>query len=150
MGEDGNRVGTMKCIVKVKRQFLLNGSETKIIVPAYENDEKAMGPLRCGSMYKADFRKARNPEHNAKAFVLIKMIFDNQEKYANIEDLRTELKLQCGSYTHHVRSNGTIVYIPKSWSFADMDQTEFEELYDRLIDVAINDWHLKQAVEFLS
>ena len=140
----------MKCIVEVKRQFLLDGSETKIIVPAYETDEKAMGPLKCGNMYKADFKKARNPQHNAKAFVLIKLIFDSQEKYDNIEDLRTELKLQCGSYTHHIRSNGVIAYIPKSWSFADMDQIEFEKLYDRLIDVAINDWGLEEAVEFLS
>ncbi len=78
------------------------------------------------------------------------MIFDNQERYENMEDLRTELKLQCGSYTHHIRTNGEVCYIPKSWSFADMDQTEFEALYDRLIDVAINEWKLKEAVEFLS
>lgn len=140
----------MKCIVEVKRQYHLNGSEAKILVPAHACDEEAMGALRFGSMYKADFKKARNPQHNGKAFVLIKLIFDNQEKYENIEDLRTELKLQCGSYYHHVRSDGKVIYIPKSWSFADMDQTEFEELYDRLIDVAVEQWGLEEAVEFLS
>lgn len=131
----------MKCIVK-KCGYHLE--------PAYENDEQAFAKLKSGNMYKADFKKARNPEHNAKAFVLIKLIFDNQEKYMNLEDLRTELKLQCGSYTHHIRYNGDIHYIPKSWSFADMDQTEFEALYDRLIDVAINEWKLEEAVGFLS
>jgi len=130
----------MKCIVK-KCGYHLE--------PAYEMDADALDTLRNGTMYKADFRKARNPLHNAKAFVLIKLIYDSQEKYQNIEDLRTELKLQCGSYTHHVRTTGEVIYIPKSWSFADMDQTEFEELYDRLIDVAIENWGLKEAVEFL-
>ena len=132
----------MKCIVKKVDKYQL--------APAYENDAQLMEKMRVGSMYKAEFKKARNPEHNAKAFVLIRLIFDNQEKYTNIEDLRTELKLQCGSYHHHVRSNGDVIYIPKSWSFADMDQTEFEELYDKLIDVAIHKWGLREAVEFLS
>ncbi len=131
----------MKCIVK-KCGYHFE--------PAYECDQQAFETLKSGNMYKADFRKARNPGHNAKAFVLINLIYDNQEKYANKEDLRTELKMQCGSYYHHVSFNGDIKYFPKSWSFADMDQTEFEALYDRLIDVAINDWGLEEAVGFLS
>ena len=135
----------MKCIVKVTR----NVSGHTNLEPAYANDEEVFRKLRLGNMYKADFRKARNPDHHRKAFVLIKLIFDNQEKYKNLEDLRTELKLQCGSYRHHIRSDGTVMYLPLSWSFADMDQTEFEKLYDRLIDVAVQDWGLEQAVEFL-
>ncbi len=32
---------------------------------------------------------------------------------------------------------GEVCYAPKSWSFSAMDDDEFRELYQRLIDVAI-------------
>lgn len=118
-------------------------------MPASAHDAEEFEKLRITSEYKCDLRKARNPDHHRKGFALIKLIFDSQEKYTTIEDVLTELKLLTGWYRHHVRSNGEIVYLPKSISFADMDQTEFEEFYDRAIDVAINQYGLKEAVEFL-
>ncbi len=166
----------MKCIVKVTQEGFL--------APAYEHDAEEFEKLRRGNYYKADLRKARNPDHHRKGFALVKLIFESQEAYSNMEDLRTELKLKAGSYRHHVRAasdnklltrarglvrylpsgairtrlgilldqlqeEAKVVYIPLSWSFADMDQTEFEELYDKLIDIAIQDYGLKEAVEFI-
>jgi hypothetical protein len=100
-------------------------------------------------MYKCDIRRARNPDHHRKGFALIKLIFDSQEKYRTIEDLLVELKLQTGWYREHIRANGEIIYVPKSISFADMDQLEFEAFYETLIDVAIQHYGLKEAVEFI-
>jgi len=124
--------------------------EGHALIPATEHDEDQFQKLRFNLWYKTDMRRARNPDHHRKGFALIKLIFDSQEKYQTVKDLLTELKLQTGWYTEHVRGTGELVYIPKSISFADMDQTEFEEFYDRVLDIAIQQHGLEEALEFLS
>lgn len=135
----------MKCIVKVT----ISASNQRILEPASINDEREFEKLKLGNHYKADLRKARNPDHHRKGFALINLIFDSQEKYATLEDLLVELKLQTGWYTEHVRTSGELVYIPKSISFADMDQLAFETFYDRVMEIAIQNYGLEEALEFL-
>jgi hypothetical protein len=135
----------MKCIVTVARGY----GEQIILQPSSAHDETALESLRMHSQYKADLKKARNPDHHRKGFALINLIFNSQEKYTTMEDLLTELKLLTGWYREHVRSNGELVYIPKSISFADMDQMEFETFYDRVADIAIQNYGLKEALEFI-
>ena len=135
----------MKCIVK--KLMRLDGQAH--LVPGYAVDEEVFEKLRVGSMYKVDIRKARNPDFHRKAFALIKLIFESQEKYRTIEDLLIELKLRVGWYHEHIRSNGELIYVPKSISFADMDDLHFAQFYDAVIDIAIQDYGLKDAVEFI-
>ncbi len=121
----------------------------RVLVPSGHHDATEFEKLKFNNEYKIDARKARNPEHHRKAFALINLIFDSQEKYRSVEDLLTELKLRTGWYREHVRMNGEMVYIPKSISFADMDQTQFETFYDRVADIAVQDYGLEEALEFL-
>ena len=143
-------------------------------VPANEFTAEEFASFPTNSQYKANITKPRNPDFHRKGFALIKLIFDNQEKYTSFEALRTELKLLCGWYEEHIRTvpqskvlllmrkwatslpapiaerlemylqalekEATIVFLPKSMSFADMDALQFEEFYDRLVDVAIQNF----------
>jgi len=86
---------------------------------------------------ECEVRTARNPKHHRKFFVMVNFIFRNQEKFENITDLLIEIKLRTGHYKEHVTARGKLVYIPKSISFAKMDQREFEAFYDRALDVII-------------
>lgn len=45
-----------------------------------------------------------------------------------------------------LREQSAIVYVPKSISFEAMDQTEFEVFYERLIDIARDDFGLQEAL----
>lgn len=118
------------------------------LAPATADDEKKIETLRGENWYKADIRKARNPGYHRRAFALIKLIFESQERYTSIEDLLVELKLQCGWYVEHVRHSGELIYVAKSIAFESMDQLQFERFYDRLVDVAINFYRLEDAIEF--
>ncbi len=136
----------MKCIAKV---FRFDDGQ-RYLLPADEPSQVEFEKLRVHSAYKCDLKKARNPDHHRKGFAIINLIFDSQERYLTMEAMLTELKLLTGWYTEHVRFNGELVYIPKSISFADMDQLEFETFYDRVLDLAINKFRLgKPAIEFL-
>jgi len=131
----------MRCIVKVGPHHS--------VIPAYPSDEAVFESLKQGNMYKCDIRRARNPDHHRKGFALINLIFNSQERYRTIEDLLVELKLMTGWYREHVRSDGSLIYVPKSISFADMDQLEFERFYDAVIDIAIQKYGLEEALEFI-
>lgn len=135
----------MKCIVRVARDY-----DGRIILqPSNEQAEAEFEKLRMASDYKMDLRKARNPDHHRKGFALIKLIFDSQERFRSMDAMLTELKIKTGWYHEHITADGKLVYVPKSIAFESMDQTTFETFYDKLIDVAIQDYGLEQAVEFV-
>ncbi len=121
----------------------------RVLVPSGHHDATEFEKLKVGNEYKVDARKARNPDHHRKGFALINLIFDSQEKYTTIEQLLTELKLRVGWYEEHVRMSGELVLIPKSISFADMDQTQFETFYTRVTDIAIQEYGLEDALDFI-
>lgn len=154
-----------------------------MLVPVTEQDAEQFETwVRNGSWYKTTLAKARNPEHHRKAFALIKLILDSQERYQKIEDLLVELKIKAGWYDEFVRPTDSpglirlakfaascpapirrklegyiellraeagLVYVPRSISFADMGQLEFEQFYDRLIDIAKDEYGLEEALSFL-
>lgn len=130
----------MKCIVKV--------SADRKLVPAYETDQDDFEKLKRGGYYKATLVQARNPDHHRKGMRLIRDVFENQDTYETMEDLLIEFKLRTGWYTEHISLRGVVMYIPKSLDFASMDQTEFEEFYERAIDVALKFFDYKEAVEY--
>ena len=68
---------------------------------------------------------------------MLNIVLGNQDKYEHIEDLLTEVKLRTGHYEEHVTQNGKLVYLPKSISFARMDDIEFSKFYNRSIDAVL-------------
>lgn len=112
------------------------------LYPKYACDHEEYEKLRIGNDYKVQVRKARNPEHHSKAFVLINQMFDNQDRYQNKDDFMFEVKLLTGWVTRHIRMDGEITFREKPLNFADCDQLEFEEFYERLVDVAAQQFQL--------
>jgi len=90
----------MKCILRIKRHPELG----IIAAPVSQHDADEFAKLNLNSDYRAVITKPRNPGHHSKAFALIQLIFENQDRYSNLEDLLTEIKLLSGWYDHHVRA----------------------------------------------
>jgi hypothetical protein len=105
--------------------------------PASDLDYEIAGWLKDNEVYRCDIKKPRKLKFHRKFFALIDYVFNNQDKYANKEDLRVELELKAGSYREHVTTKGKILYIPNSIAFDKMDDVEFGQLYNRVIDVVL-------------
>ncbi len=166
------------------RVITYGGEALDCMIPATDADQQTFEKMRTNNWYKTDARKARNVDHHRKGFALINIIFDNQDRYQNMDDLLVELKLRAGWYHEHVRTIPTskelemleewlsvppqhidfkkiwqiidrlkeleqLVLLPKSISFNEMDQLEFEQFYERLIDIALFDYDLEEALEFI-
>lgn len=105
------------------------------LVP-FDNDCKPYNKLEEGEEIELEIKTPRNVKFHRKFFALIKLAFDNQENYTDIEELRQDL-IKYAGFTEQ-RTNyltGEIEYKHKSIAFAKMEEADFEIVYNRVLDV---------------
>ncbi len=105
-------------------------------IPAYDSDHEAAKKIKSGEMVKGSITRPRNVGFHKKFFALLNLGFQNQEQYEDFESFRAVVIMKAGFYTKIATDRGA-VYLPKSISFAKMDETEFEQVYDKVLDVII-------------
>lgn len=115
----------------------LNGS----LLPAYDSDYEKVKKIKQGDTVKCEVTKPRNIKFHKKFFALMNLVYQNQERYEHIDDLREQLTIAAGYYTTTYTLEGVEQQKAKSISFAAMDELEFGELYNALLDVIIKYFH---------
>lgn len=108
---------------------------TSGLVPLYDSDFENKKKLKIGEDYRVTITKPRNYQFHKLFFALIGMAFHNQDHYQFQEQLLIDLKLRVGHYDLQVSPEGKDIYVPKSISFAAMDQDAFKEFYDKCLSV---------------
>jgi len=97
---------------------------------------KAYDKLELNDQIEIDIKMARNYKFHKKMFALIKLCYENQEHYNNMEHLRKDLIKAAGFYSerkNHI--SGETSLEADSISFSSMDEAEFSEVYNRVLDV---------------
>lgn len=107
------------------------------LLPSLPKDKEALDKWINGEILRAEVSKKRNAKFHRKAFALINVIYEAQDRYTNREHLLTDIKCRTGHYHEFISSLGELFYIPDSISFAKCDQLEFEQWYSKVIDVAL-------------
>ena len=94
-----------------------------------------------------EVKKSRNIKFHLKAFALFNLVFDNQERYTNLEDLRHDLTIAAGYYTERANLEGEVIREAQSIAFNKMDELAFGEYYDNIIKQIILHFNFnKQAI----
>jgi len=65
------------------------------------------------------------------------MVYQNQERYTNTEDLRNDITIEAGYYTKRENIQGDTMKQANSISFASMDEHEFSDYYNKCLDVIV-------------
>jgi len=110
-----------------------------VLIPSLAADEAALSTISRGEIVSAKITKPRNSAHNRKFFALLQIVVENTD-YENSEQVLHLLKLKLGHYDAIVSTNGKVVYMPKSISFAKMDQAKFNEFYNQSINIVLRDF----------
>jgi len=105
---------------------------------AYPSDYDNLKKLKAGEFLECEIRMPRNVGFHRKFFALINMVYQNQSTYNNIEHLRRDLIIEAGFYEEWADFNGEVKRRAKSISFSSMGEDEFQELYDRVLDVIVD------------
>ena len=115
----------------------------------YDSDSEKAKKIPLNEPFVITYTKKRNIKFHRKFFALMNMIFDNQEKYNSIEHLRKDLIIAAGYYDTRFNFEGVEILEAKSMSFSSMDEIEFSELYNRIIDVIVKyfNWDREDIIE---
>ena len=108
------------------------------LIPIYDSDFEGKRKLKIGQEYKADIKKPRNLKFHKKFFALLNIGHQNTKLNMSFEFYRSYVTMKSGYYIAYETARGVMV-LPKSISFASMDETEFEELYNSVISVVMMD-----------
>lgn len=105
--------------------------------PADQQGDDAMRGIKDGPVL-VRIKKPRNPYHHRKLFAMLGIVLKNQEHYKNMDDLLNVCKLRVGHVTTIATKYGD-VQVPRSISFAALDQTAFNAFYDAAVDWVIRE-----------
>jgi len=105
--------------------------------PYDTSDHEASQKIPIGSVVKAS--KSRNYLHLKKAFALIKIGFDSQDKYESEEVYRKVLTIRSGFFDEVEGKDGKTYYFPKSLAFDNMGQEAFDKVYSAILDIIAKD-----------
>lgn len=83
-----------------------------------------------GEVIRVKLFKDRNPRHHRLFFALLKVVFQNQEKYLSQEALRFAITVQAGWVDEIQLTGDKVALRPRSIAWGKMDQHEFKTYYD--------------------
>lgn len=96
----------------------------------------AFDKMKDGAGYLVNLHRPRNLLHHRKLFALLNLVQENTDKWATVETLLDDLKISTGLFDTRINVLSGLPYAtPKSISFASMTQDEFEEWYDKAVDL---------------
>jgi len=129
----GNTIIIMEC-------YLVK-DDNGILRPARQDDADKIKKLKMDESYKCVITMPRNIGHHRKFYALIDLALTNlhEDKWSHItttEDLLFVIKILMG-HVDRILIDGQIHERPKSISFAKMDQAEFQDFYQRTIDLVL-------------
>lgn len=114
---------------------------------------EALRRIKVNEIVQCDITRPRNLAHHKKFMALITVFWNAAGDWSSPYAVLIELKVRLG-YVQKVviRETGEIVSVPKSISFANMDQGAFDEFYAKAIAElcamagGIDEEDLRQAV----
>lgn len=110
--------------------------------PVYASDVDIYNKIHLEEEFEIEYKRVRNPKFHRKFFKLIQTVFENQEKYRVLDELREDLTIAAGYHYEHINYlTGEVKIKAKSIAFASMDETEFSELYGAVIDQIVLYFH---------
>jgi len=114
---------------------------------AYDTDYDKMKRIKVGDLLQCEIKKPRNYQFHKKFFALLNMIYQNQERYNNIDHLRNDLTIEAGFYTLRQNLKGEKIYEADSISFSKMNEEKFEDYYSKCLDVIVKYFNFdKQSI----
>jgi len=97
--------------------------------------EAALASIPQGECVRVTIKRPRNLAHHKKFWALVAAVFPHQTTYPTEEMLVAAMKVALGYAEKITLPDGKIILMPKSISFATLDQAGFEAFYTRAVDL---------------
>jgi len=105
------------------------------LVPVSMAQAELLMKIPAGQDVTVDVIRTRNIGHHRKFFELLRQSFDMQETFTTMKQWRAIVTVAAGYCDIVADSGGKAIAVPQSISFANMDQTAFDQFYKDVIDI---------------
>jgi len=129
------------------KEIVLTKTLGGALAPLDPQAAEYIAKLKTGAAVRATVKQQRNPRFHRKFFALLNLAFDawepTQATYRgqvvgkNFEQFRNDITVLAGFYEMAVNLRGETRLTAKSISFANMDQAEFDDLYNATVNVIL-------------
>jgi len=116
--------------------------EGMMLRPYGAESASAFGKLGFGKVLHVEVKQPRNGAHHRLYWTLCARIADAVG--ADSEDISDILKLRTG-HVKEIRTKRGLEIVPKSISFAAMDQTAFRAFFEKCVMVIMQEWGIARA-----
>lgn len=89
--------------------------------------------IKENDLVAVEIKRRRNLKMHRLFWALMQKIYENQETYSSPEEVAAAFKVAAG-HCDFVQTPRGLVGVPKSISFAKMDQAEFRAFFDKALD----------------
>lgn len=129
-------------------EIVLMKTASNVLVPFDDSASEFIRKCKTGELLHSDYKRVRNYKFHRKYFALVKFAFDQWEPKGelqykgmpvlkNLKRFRKDVAILCGFFETTVNIRGEVRLEARSISFAQMDEIEFEELYQATITVVM-------------
>lgn len=94
---------------------------------------ETLAGIKMGEVVSCELKRPRNLQMLRLFWALMQKVAENQTHYADAEQVCAAFKIATG-HCDYVQTSHGMVGVPKSISFAKMDQTEFREFFNKALD----------------
>lgn len=114
------------------------------LIPLNQNDKEKLKGIKNGDLFEKDFKKIRNPDFHRLVFKFVNVVFHYQNEFDYFDNFRDRLTFLSGYYKEYILIDEPGNYVAKielgSWSFNDMGEHEFKELFNRIKNICWEKW----------
>ena len=119
-------------------KILMHRDPNAHLRPIDDEGRECLQKIGIGDIVRVDITRPRNIDHHRKFFAMLQIILHNQEHYQSIDELRASCCVAIG-HAEFIQTKHGLVGIPKSISFAKMDQDEFNGFYEKAVGWVLQD-----------
>lgn len=117
------------------------------LTPVDQQGAECLAKLKLGAGVTVSIKRHNNVAFHRKLFALTNYAFDcwepgekeykGQQIEKQFDQFRDDLTILAGLYETRIRLDGTVRLIPKSWSFASMNDDQKASLYNGIINAVL-------------
>jgi hypothetical protein len=126
--------------MKVNMEKLPGGK----LIPWDDYAIEELNKFKTNEVYEVEIKRTRNPQFHGKVFSFLQFCFwhwkgDNefQSEHKQFDMFRRNLTVLAGYREEFYKIDGSVRVEAKSLSYGSMSQSEFEDLYNALIQAAL-------------
>lgn len=108
-----------------------------MLVPANEQTLDALRKMKPGQWYRADIKMPRNVKFHRKYFALLGAVYPHQTMWPTFKKFRAKFEEALGHGEYHTNARGERYFENESISFASMQEDEFEQFYERAVELIL-------------